>query len=63
MPNETIDLRTDHMPLNVECSYSNISEEWTAEANHEKNGTSFRGKGKTRPDALRALADALESYG
>ncbi len=65
-------LATDRIELRIECSYSNIGEEWLAEAlttEQELDGHATReisvahGKGKTRPEALRELADALESQG
>lgn len=58
------DLTTDHMPLIVECSWSNIGQEWTADARHEDNHKTVAfGKGMTRPEALRELADELEALG
>lgn len=60
----TQDLKTDHMPLIVECSWSNIGLEWTADARHEDSHKTIAfGRGSTRPDALRELADALEDLG
>lgn len=65
-------VKSDAMDLRIECSYSNIGEEWVAEAitiEYELDGHAARsvtaafGKGQTRPDALRELADALEQWG
>ena len=57
-------LITDEMPLIVECAYSNIGEQWWAEARHEETGKVVaNGTGQTRPEALRELADLLELEG
>jgi len=61
---------SDKMELEIECSYSNIGEEWVAEAITQEWENGYRravtvasGKGRTRPDSLRDLADTLESMG
>lgn len=61
------EIASDKMALEIECSYSNIGKEWTAEAvtqaweaGYKRSITVAVGKGKTRPEALRELADALE---
>lgn len=55
---------TDHMPLVVECGYSNIGEKWWAEARNADTGKQVcSATGGTRPDALRNLADELEDWG
>lgn len=60
-------VNTDKIDLEIECSYSNIGEEWCAEAVTQEWEAGYRrpvvvasAKGKTRPEALRELADAME---
>jgi len=56
-------VKSDELPLIVECAYSNIGEEWWAEARHEETGKQVcNATGTTRPNALRNLADELEDY-
>lgn len=55
------DLKTERMPLTVDCLWSNIREEWITEAIHdETKAVIASGKGRTRPEALRELAEKLE---
>lgn len=55
------EVRSDAMNLDIEVAYSNIGDEFIAEAFDEDAGKWVAvGKGKTRPAALRELADALE---
>jgi hypothetical protein len=52
---------SDFTPLEIECSYSNIGEQWVAEARRPGETEWFAAaKGTSRPDALRNLADVLE---
>ena len=57
----TTHLKSDALPLVVDCVYSNIGEEFTAEARDEDTNIVIAvGRGRTRPEALRELADNLE---
>lgn len=50
----------DSIAATVECSYSNIGEEWCAALIDENGHTLKYGKSDSRADALRNLADAIE---
>jgi hypothetical protein len=52
---------SDRLPLSIECAWSNIGEEWNAEALDADTGWQVASAtGSTRPEALRNLADELE---
>lgn len=50
----------DTVSATVDCSYSNIGEEWCAALIDEGGKTLAYGKSKTRVDALRNLADVID---
>lgn len=50
----------DRIAGTVDCSYSNIGEEWCAALVDENGKTLAAGKSNSRADALRNLADAIE---
>lgn len=51
----------DTVAATVECSYSNIGEEWCAQLIDAETGrTLASGKSDNRADALRNLADAID---
>jgi hypothetical protein len=55
-------LKSDELPLEVTCVWSNIGDEFIAEA-YDVDAKKWvaHGTGQTRPEALRELADALEA--
>ncbi len=64
MANAKTELSTERIALSIDCAWSNIGQEWCAEATHDHTHASVAfGKGKTRPEALRELADELERIG
>jgi hypothetical protein len=50
----------DSTAATVEVVYSNIGEEWCAELLDESGNSLASGRGETRVDALRELADEIE---
>lgn len=50
----------DDVAATVECTYSNIGEEWCAALIAEDGSTLKYGKSLSRANALRNLADAIE---
>ena len=50
----------DTVEATVECSYSNIGEEWCAALIDPAGKTLAYGKSSTRAEALRNLADVLD---
>jgi hypothetical protein len=51
----------DSVSATVDCSYSNIGEEWCAALIGEDGKTLAYGKAQTRADALRNLAMAIDA--
>lgn len=52
----------DDVAATVDCSYSNIGEEWCAALIGDDGHTLAVGRSNTRAEALRNLADAIEEY-
>lgn len=50
----------DSVEATVDCTYSNIGEEWCAELIDEGGKRLAYGRSSSRPGALRNLADAIE---
>jgi hypothetical protein len=51
----------DSVPATVEVSYSNIGEEWCASLLDESGRTLASARSQTRADALRELAEEIDS--
>lgn len=50
----------DNIAATVDCSYSNIGEEWCAELIAEDGTILAYGKSSSRAEALRNLADVID---